>query len=486
MDHNQEPRLAYDEDRQVHRPKYAVWEVTLACNLRCQHCGSRAGRRRVNELTLAEFAETVRGLAELGTQEITLMGGEVILRPDWLDLIKAVRDAQIRCTILTGGRGFTEQMLEDACRAGLGGIGVSIDGLREHHDEMRGVQGSFDAALSVLHSARRLGLPTGVNTQLGPQTVSDLSGLGKILAEAGLGTWRIGWVLPIGNASEHPELVLQPWMLKDVIPRLHDLFWSLLGRGPRVAIDDGIGYYGPDDHLLRAGGDEAVQWLGCTAGTTSIGIESEGRLKACTSLPTDLYGGASIRTASVQEIWESDAKLGALRRGLTDGLWGFCASCYYAAVCGGGCSCAATAVYGKRGNNPYCHHRVLELERQGLRERIVRTGPSDGQPYQASRHRVVLERWDGTSTDPSLEPIDQTWGRDRDGLRNDSKHRPPLELCRTCHRFVWVGTRVCPHCETDLELGLAAYQRGWREVALAHRGLVEALGPLSRAKSAEE
>jgi MoaA/NifB/PqqE/SkfB family radical SAM enzyme len=25
-------------------PVHVVWEVTLACNLKCQHCGSRAGR----------------------------------------------------------------------------------------------------------------------------------------------------------------------------------------------------------------------------------------------------------------------------------------------------------------------------------------------------------------------------------------------------------------------------------------------------------
>jgi hypothetical protein len=35
------------------RPVYAVWEVTLACDLACRHCGSRAGRARPDELTTA-------------------------------------------------------------------------------------------------------------------------------------------------------------------------------------------------------------------------------------------------------------------------------------------------------------------------------------------------------------------------------------------------------------------------------------------------
>ena len=32
-------------DEQSCTPVYAVWELTLACNLKCKHCGSRAGQK---------------------------------------------------------------------------------------------------------------------------------------------------------------------------------------------------------------------------------------------------------------------------------------------------------------------------------------------------------------------------------------------------------------------------------------------------------
>jgi hypothetical protein len=73
------------------RPQYAVWEVTLRCDLACHHCSSRAGRARADELTTAEALQLVEQLAELGVLEVTLIGGEVYLRSDWCEIVRAIR-----------------------------------------------------------------------------------------------------------------------------------------------------------------------------------------------------------------------------------------------------------------------------------------------------------------------------------------------------------------------------------------------------------
>jgi hypothetical protein len=43
------------------------------------------------------------------------------------------------------------------------------------------------------------------------------------------------------------------------------------------------------------------------------------------------------------------------------------------------------------GNNPSCHHRVLELDRQGLRERIEPESAAPDVPFGAGRFRLILE-----------------------------------------------------------------------------------------------
>src|SRR5258706_4712396 len=73
------------------RPIYAVWEITLACDLACRHCGSRAGKARPDELSTAECLDLVRQMKELGVFEVTLIGGEADLRDDWVDILREVR-----------------------------------------------------------------------------------------------------------------------------------------------------------------------------------------------------------------------------------------------------------------------------------------------------------------------------------------------------------------------------------------------------------
>src|SRR5688500_4326168 len=82
------------------RPIYAVWEITLACDLACRHCGSRAGKARPDELTTAEAIDLVAQMADLGVREIALIGGEVYLYPGWTDVVRAIRARGMQCTMV--------------------------------------------------------------------------------------------------------------------------------------------------------------------------------------------------------------------------------------------------------------------------------------------------------------------------------------------------------------------------------------------------
>src|SRR6185295_17422576 len=109
------------------RPIYCVWELTLACDLACRHCGSRAGKARPDELTTEECLDFVRQLAELGVKEVSLIGGEAYLRDDWVEIIEAIRNRGMLATMTTGGRGITEQRARAARQAGLSSASVSVD-----------------------------------------------------------------------------------------------------------------------------------------------------------------------------------------------------------------------------------------------------------------------------------------------------------------------------------------------------------------------
>ena len=140
-------------------PTLAVWEITLACDLGCKHCGSRAGKARPDELTTAECLDVVDQLAEIGIKEVTLIGGEAYLRDDWAQIASACTAAGMSVGITTGARNLTQARVDMAVEAGVNSISVSIDGLEQTHDAQRGPKGSFRAAFpSFRTGVRRHGL----------------------------------------------------------------------------------------------------------------------------------------------------------------------------------------------------------------------------------------------------------------------------------------------------------------------------------------
>ena len=83
-------RLEVTRDTPLH-PAYVVWELTLACDQPCTHCGSRAGDARANELSTDAALKVVAQLAAAGTREVVLIGGEAYLHPGFLDIMRRAR-----------------------------------------------------------------------------------------------------------------------------------------------------------------------------------------------------------------------------------------------------------------------------------------------------------------------------------------------------------------------------------------------------------
>src|SRR5690348_6877098 len=145
-------------------PRFVVWELTLACDQRCLHCGSRAAEARANELTTDEALRVVDELAELGTREVALIGGEAYLHAGLLKIIEAVARARMRCTLTTGGRGVTPKLASELKSAGLYSASVSVDGIGRTHDLVRATVGSFDAATAAVQHFADAHVPVGCNT----------------------------------------------------------------------------------------------------------------------------------------------------------------------------------------------------------------------------------------------------------------------------------------------------------------------------------
>ncbi len=473
-------------------PVHAVWEITLACDLKCLHCGSRAGKKRPDELTTAECFEVIESLANLGTREVNLIGGEAYLRKDWADLVRHIRGNGMRCLIQTGGRNFSRAFIDTAIDAGLNGLGVSLDGLEELHDYLRGVPGSFKRAVETIRAAREAGLSISVNSQIGAKTAADLPALLDMIIEMGVTHWQLQLTVAMGNAVDNDDLLLQPYQLAEVMPLLAKLYEHARDHDVVIVMGNNIGYFGPYEHLWRGFGDDRVHWTGCSGGHTVIALESDGLVKGCPSLESDEYGAGNVRTMTLESIWRESERLRFSRLRSSEQLSGFCGTCYYRDACLGGCTWTSHSLFGYAGNNPYCHHRVLELQKQGLRERIVKKQNAMDRSFAIGEFDLVCEPVAGSAESPPGQktlvnirrssPAPAVNGK----VKKNQRSLVELALCRNCHQYVYQHEVICPHCKADIKKARASWVRDRTRRLASQARLQRALAALNEGFMSEQ
>ena len=93
-------RLFRDNEIKVHELNYLFWECTTRCNFHCRHCGSDCSiHSRNKDMPLEDFLGALDTIPE-GERarkfSVVLTGGEPLLRPDILDIGRALRDRGFR------------------------------------------------------------------------------------------------------------------------------------------------------------------------------------------------------------------------------------------------------------------------------------------------------------------------------------------------------------------------------------------------------
>lgn len=333
------------------RLRNAVWELTVMCNMRCEHCGSSCENAAEDELTTEEALDLCDQLGELGLMQITLSGGELTTRKDWHLIAERCVKNGIITSMITNGWLLTPELLKKAKDAGMNTVAISIDGCKETHDKIRR-EGSFDRDIKALTMIKEAGLIPAVITTIQKQNLEQLPKLYELFSGLGVATWQLQMALPMGNFTKCREQLIDP---KDVFTII-DFANSKLDGPMMVDLGDCFGYYTKKDADIRRKryGNKA-QWMGCSAGKCGIGILCNGDIVGCTSIRSKEYIEGNIREKRLSEIWNNPNGF-AWSRGLKkEDLDGNCKSCSYGDYCLGGCPNLRLCVYGDiNAGNGYC------------------------------------------------------------------------------------------------------------------------------------
>lgn len=293
-------RLRRENLKELHPLRQLFWECTLRCNLHCLHCGSDCKNIATTpDMPAEDFLKAVdQVLPHVDPHKLMVIisGGEPLVRKDLEEVGRELHRREMPWGMVSNGLLLTPERLQSLMAAGLTAMTISLDGMEEDHNWMRGNPASFQCALRSISLLSQTRLAWDVVTCVNRRNVKYLPELRQLLIEVGVKHWRLFTIFPVGRAKEHPDLQLPD----DDFRYLLD-FIAENRKQPDNPIELQFaceGFLGDYEGKVR---NNLYQ---CHAGITVASVLIDGSISACTSIRSKFYQG-NIYQDNLWEVWEN-------------------------------------------------------------------------------------------------------------------------------------------------------------------------------------
>ncbi|MDG5777200.1 mycofactocin radical SAM maturase [Haloarculaceae archaeon H-GB2-1] len=277
-------------------PVTITWEVTLGCNLHCDHClsGSGPGHEMPGELTTEEAKSFIAECDEMDVFQVNIGGGEPFVRSDFLELLEELTGRGISTCVSTNGTQLDEATLDRVESMDPLYLQVSLDGLQAENDAIRG-EGVYDAVVDSLERLEDRDIGTTLNTVVTRQNVDDLPEIYDLAREHGAGL-RLNRFRPSGRGEDNWDHFR---LTTDQIKWLHE--W--LSDRPKVRTGDSFFY-------LNAMGEVRNETLKeCGAGSMTCLVDPVGDVYPCAFTQWDGLASGNVVEDGFQSAWDEIASL---------------------------------------------------------------------------------------------------------------------------------------------------------------------------------
>ncbi|MBA4395844.1 MAG: hypothetical protein C0394_00420 [Syntrophus sp. (in: bacteria)] len=314
---------------------YDWLSVASACNLTCIHCHAVSGEPDPKELSTDEGKRLIDQIAEVeGFRTLVFTGGEPLVRPDLLDLLKHSNEVGFANIIATNGTLIDEDMAWKLKEHGVVCNAVSVDAPNpDIHNHVRNSPQAFNLVLRAIEATKKAGILLQINTTAMEYNMEILSDLIDFADGRDASIMLMYQLVAVGRGEKIEKATLK----KSADEYLSGLI-SRKQKHVRTIIEPVAGpQYWP--YLLEKKGHGGGMMLkfaekvfhGCAAGRGFAYIKSNGDVWPC---PFVEVNAGNIREKSFREIYEESPVFKNLRN-RENTLKGFCGDCRYRKICGG-------------------------------------------------------------------------------------------------------------------------------------------------------
>jgi len=274
-------------------PLEVTLEITLNCNLLCQHCYNFDRSKPVdsvanrNQLSSREIFKIIDEIYNEGCLNITFTGGEVLIHPQFYEFATYARKKHMGVYAKTNGLLLTPENVAKLKEAKVMGLEVSFYGASAlTHDKLTRAPGSFVKTLRGVKNTQKAGIQTKMNFVLTRHNAVETGAMIALANETGL---DYGINPQISARYDGTTSSLKNQMTREQLYNLYS--GSLKSHLPQ-----------PDFN------PEASVQCGCAKGI--CGISATGEVYPCIGAPVP---SGNLRKKSFREIWRNSEVLNNIR-----------------------------------------------------------------------------------------------------------------------------------------------------------------------------
>ncbi len=284
--------------------RYLELQITSSCNLKCRHC--YLGDHEDKELSPAVVKNVLKEFERMQGLRVLITGGEPLLHSRFNEINEMLPDFFMRKVLFTNGLLLKKDLVG---LLKVDEIQVSVDGLEEAHDRLRGA-GTFSKAMASIKLAIDGGFDVSISTMVHRGNLADFDAMEQLFKDMGIKDWTVDVPCSAGRLEKNNDLLIGP------------------EEGGRYL---GYGFGGG----LHASG----QGYGC--GLHLMAVMADGSIGKCSFYRDKPIGSVED---GLRTVW---SRLQPVR--LSD----LQCKCDYLEICRGGCRYRAELLEGKGGRDRY-------------------------------------------------------------------------------------------------------------------------------------
>lgn len=174
--------------------------LTLRCNQKCKYCHRFLG---IEDLDLEHNKEVINKIAQDGITNMTFTGGEPLLYPNIIELLKLAEEKGIKSKLITNGHILATKPEMRKIYNHLDSITLSIDSIdNELNEKMGRGDKHFENIKIVLDSLKENKLKVNINTVVSKMNITYLEELGDFLKDYNINAWRIFKFIPLRETAK--------------------------------------------------------------------------------------------------------------------------------------------------------------------------------------------------------------------------------------------------------------------------------------------